>query len=185
MKKNHLIKLAMATHAHGLKGEVVLHLMNPDQENTLLGPGLSVWLFPNNNSRSSKLSALSQEGEQWKIEKIRWGSKILCEFEGIRDRTHIEGLLPLEIYLEREFFPTLDEGEFYLVDLEGAEVFEYESQIKVGTLTSFSDNGAQTILHIQNLKKEEMLLPFIDQFVPEVNVEEKKIWVCLPLYLDA
>ena len=201
MQKKNLIKLARSSQPHGLRGEVSLNLMNPDHEESILKPGLKVWLFPKMDQTHLqkdvsrvKESTLSKEGEQWVIEKMRWGRKVLCLLKGIEDRTHLEKLLPFEIYLEREFFPAPQEGEVYLVDLIGAEVWEFDAREhadfhdsqkkRVGTLKRFAHNGAQIILLIQTDEGEEILLPFIDQFVPLVKESEKKIFVNLPNYLD-
>ena len=89
MKKDDLIKLGFVANPHGIKGEAELRLLNT--EDSVLEDGMTVFLFP-----STAKSKISQVGEEWKIQKIRFGNKVICQFEGIKDRTHLETLLPFE-----------------------------------------------------------------------------------------
>lgn len=178
MKKEELIKLGFAAHPHGLRGEVELRLLNPDPNESVLDDEMKVWLFP-----TSEKSKLNPKGEEWTIAKLRFGNKIICSFEGMKDRTHLETLLPFEFYLDRASFPEIEGDEFYLVDLVDLPVFSPEGE-KLGTLESFSDNGMQYLFDIRLENGEVMTLPYIEQFFPEISVEEKKIIMVLPEYTE-
>ena len=175
MNKEDLIKLAFVAHPHGIKGEAELRLLNPEQ---ILDDGMKVWLYP-----SSQKSKINEQGEEWGIQKIRYGNKTICQFEGVRDRTHLESLIPFEIYLAREDFPELEEEDFYLVDLIGMDVVN-ESGTTVGIVKDFADNGAQYLLDIRLATGEMMTLPFVENFFPDVNVEERKITMIMPEYTE-
>lgn len=178
MKKEELIKLGFAAHPHGLKGEVELRLLNPDPNESVLDDEMKVWLFPSNEK-----SKLNPKGEEWVISKLRFGNKVICSFEGMRDRTHLETLLPFEFYLDRASFPEPEGDEVYLVDLVDLPVFSPEGE-KLGTLESFSDNGMQYLFDIRLMSGEVMTLPYIDKFFPEIDVEEKKIIMIMPEYTE-
>jgi 16S rRNA processing protein RimM len=174
---NSKIKIGFAAHPHGIKGEVELRLTHPDGD-AVLQEGQSLWLYP-----SSPKSRLSANGESWRLLKLRFGNKIIASFEGVRDRTHLEQLLPLEFYLERAAFPETSEGEFYLSDLIGLEVVS-ESGEALGKLEGLSDNGMQHLFEVRLNTGELLTLPYVESFFPEVDVEGGRIVMVMPDYTE-
>lgn len=175
--KDNLIKLGFVANPHGIKGEAELRLFNNDD--SVLEDGTMVFLFP-----SSPKSKISKVGEEWKINKIRFGNKVICQFDGIKDRTHLESLLPFEIYMDREAFPETDEDEIYLVDLIDMDVVNEEGEV-IGKLESFSDNGMQYLLDLRvGPNGEKITLPYVDAFFPKIDMEKKQITVILPEYTE-
>lgn len=175
MNKENLVKIAFVSHPHGIKGEAELRLLNPEQ---ILEEGMKVWLYP-----STLKSKLNSEGEEWSVQKLRYGNKTICHFEGIKDRTHLESLIPFEIYLAREDFPELEEDDFYMIDLVGMIVVN-EAGIELGSVQDFADNGAQYLLELRLTSGEVITLPFVENFFPEVNVEDRKITMIMPEYTE-
>lgn len=178
MKKEELIKIASASHPHGIKGEVELRLLNDNPEESILDDGIKVYLYPFNEK-----SKISSYGEEWTINKIRIGNKVIAQFEGIKDRTHLETILPFEIYLHRDDFPEADEDEVYLVDLVDMKVVSPEGE-ELGELESFSDNGMQYLFNVRMKSGEVVTLPYVDAFFPEIDTENKKIVMVLPEYSE-
>ncbi len=178
MEKDKLIKLGFVAHPHGLKGEAELRLLNTNYEESVLQDGLSVWIFP-----TSSKSKVKEFGEKWVIEKIRFGNKVICQFEGMKDRTHLESFIPFEIYLEREAFPEPEDDEVYLVDLIDMDVVNEEGVV-VGKLESFSDNGMQYLFEVRLNQGEKIVLPYVDSFFPEIDLKNKKITMIMPEYTE-
>jgi 16S rRNA processing protein RimM len=179
MNKDQLIKLAFVANPHGIKGEAEIRLINTNPEESILDDDMKVWLYP-----SSAKSKINPKGEEWLIQKIRFGNKIICQFEGVKDRTHLESLIPFEIYLDRESFPDPDEDEFYLVDLIDMEVVNEEGVV-IGKLESFSDNGMQYLFDIRlEPNGEKMTLPYVDAFFPKIDMEKKQITMIMPEYTE-
>jgi len=178
MEKDKLIKLGFVAHPHGLKGEAELRLLNTNYEESVLQDGLSVWIFP-----SSSKSKVKEFGEKWVIEKIRFGNKVICQFEGMKDRTHLESFIPFEIYLERQAFPEPEDDEVYLVDLIDMDVVNEEGVV-VGKLESFSDNGMQYLFEVRLNQGEKIVLPYVDSFFPEIDFKNKKITMIMPEYTE-
>jgi 16S rRNA processing protein RimM len=172
-----LVKLASVTRPHGIKGEVELNLLN-DIEDSVLDEEMKVWLVP-----SSPKSKLNPKGEEWTILKLRFGNKAICLFEGIKDRTHLETLLPFDLFLSRDQFPEPEENEVYLIDLVDLPVFSPEGK-KLGKLESFSDNGQQYLFEVRLETGEKITLPYVETFFPEVDVEEGRIVMILPEYTE-
>lgn len=178
MEKDQLIKLAFVAHPHGIKGEAEIRLINSNPNESILDDEMKVWLFP-----SSPKSKISQKGEEWTISKIRFGNKVICQFEGIKDRTHLESLIPFEIYLDRASFPETEDDEVYLVDLVDMDVVNEEGVV-VGKLESFSDNGMQYLFDIRMTTGEVMTLPYVDAFFPDIDMETRKITMIMPDYTE-
>lgn len=178
MNKEELIKLAFVAHPHGIKGEAELRLINPNPDESILDDEMKVWLYP-----SSPKSKIKPQGEEWTIQKLRFGNKVICQFEGIKDRTHLETLIPFEIYLKREAFPEPEGDQVYLVDLIGMDVVNEQDEL-VGKIESFSDNGMQYLLDIVLSNGEKLTLPYVDAFFPEINLENRKITVIMPEYTE-
>lgn len=178
MKKEELIKLGYVAHPHGIKGEAELCLLNSNYEESILDDEMKLWLFP-----SSAKSKINPSGEEWRIKKIRFGNKVICQFEGIKDRTHLESLIPFEFYLDRESFPEPEENEVYLVDLIDMDVVSEEGEL-LGKLESFSDNGMQYLFDVRLSSGEKMTLPYVDTFFPEIDMENKKITMIMPDYTE-
>jgi 16S rRNA processing protein RimM len=178
MKKEDLIKLAFVAHPHGIKGEAEVRLMNPNPEESILDDEMKVWLFP-----SSAKSKISPAGEEWTIQKIRFGNKVICQFEGVKDRTHLESLIPFEIYMDRESFPEPEENEVYLVDLVDMDVVD-EDGVKIGRLESFDDNGMQYLFNVRMESGEIVTLPYVEAFFPKIDMEEKQIVMVRPEFTE-
>lgn len=176
-QRKDLIKLAGVTRPHGIKGEAELNLLN-NIEDSILDEEMQVWLIP--TSPKSKLKA---DGEEWTIQKLRFGNKAICLFAGIKDRTHLETLLPFDLYLSRDQFPEPEGDEVYLVDLIEMPVYSPEGE-KLGKLESFSDNGQQYLFDVRLESGERITLPYVDAFFPEIDMENKKIVMILPEYTE-
>lgn len=176
MKKEELIKLGFCAHPHGIKGEAELRLINA--EDSVLEDGLTVFLYP-----SSEKSQLSSYGEEWKILKIRFGNKVIVTFDGVKDRTQLESMIPFEVFLHRDAFPEPEEGQVYLADLVGMEVKDPEGNL-VGKLESFDDNGFQYLFNIRLEIGGILTLPYVDAFFPEIDVESKSITMIPPEYAE-
>lgn len=118
------------------------------------------------------------------VKKFFWqGKTLMLECVGIDNREQAEALKGCEIQLERGVFPTLPPNEFYQIDLLGFEVFS--STHKIGVLTSFIENSAQSVMCIkktqieddQSVRHTEELIPFVSQIVLSVDLEARKIVV--------
>lgn len=177
MKKEDLIKLGFVANPHGIKGEAELRLLNT--EDSVLEDGSRVFLYP-----SSAKSKVSPGGEEWTIQKIRFGNKVICQFEGIKDRTHLESLIPFEIYLDRESFPETDDNEVYLVDLVDMDIVNEEGEV-IGKLEGFSDNGMQYLFDCRvGPRGEKITLPYVDAFFPKIDMEKRQITMIMPDYTE-
>ena len=169
---DNLIKIGYCSSAHGIKGAANfknLHVLGAE-----LFRGDKLHLFPTNEK-----SNLDKNGKVFNLKKINYGHKIMIELDGINNRNELEEILPFEVKIER---PVMEEGEFLIEDLLGFDVLSLKDNKKVGEVTGHYDNGMQQVLEIKG--DTEMDLPFIENFFPEVNLNEKKIIMVVPEIIE-
>lgn len=98
---------------------------------------------------------------------------VIVKFKGIDNINDIERYKGKDLLVTRENALPLEEGEYYLADIIGANVYT-EDGILFGSLEDVIETGANLVYSVQHEGKE-VLLPVIDDCVKEVNVEEKKV----------
>lgn len=110
------------------------------------------------------------------------GDDVVAQLMGVADRNAAEALKGATVRVRRSHFPPLSNDEFYWIDLIGLAVENLQGE-KMGDVADLMDNGAHPILRVVappasgDDKPKEWLIPFVDQFVKNVNQAEKKITV--------
>lgn len=173
-KKLHMVELGSCKRPHGIRGGLSIHLYNPEE--SVLKAGDTFLAMPLEGS------SLPAEGRQFTIEKIQFGNKVTTSLKEVCNRDEIEKLIPFTISVSRESFPEPEDGEIYLSDLEGMEVFDHTSGELIGKLVSFYNNGAQDVWKIEG-SKEVIELPFVDAFFPVVDVPAGRVEINRPEYI--
>ncbi|OUR94884.1 16S rRNA processing protein RimM [Halobacteriovorax marinus] len=177
MKKNELIELGVCGKPHGIKGGFTFVLNNA--EDSVLANGSEITLFP-----SSKASSIEEGGEDFHIKSIAFGNKVIVYLKEVSDRNLVESMIPFTIKMSRENFPEAEEGEFYYSDLIGLEVRDVTTSEVVGKVSDFYDNTAQVVLVIKSPGKEVLELPFVENFFPEVDIENGFMTFIRPEYVE-
>ncbi|MDX8380750.1 MAG: ribosome maturation factor RimM [Ghiorsea sp.] len=107
--------------------------------------------------------------------------RILAKLEGIDHINDAEHLKGLKIFVPEEEVE-VDDDEFLWQDLIGCEVFDQNNQC-LGKVTNLHEFGAQDNLEIQTTEDMEVsgewLLPFIEDVIEDVDVEQGVIHVNL------
>lgn len=112
-----------------------------------------------------------KSGEKYnevKLENIRsQGDWFIIKIENVDDRDQAEKFRAYEVYIDRNDASPLKEGEFYISDAVGAEIYNSKGE-KIGVL---KDILTEYVQYVYVLKTSEgtMLFPA----VPEVFIEEK------------
>lgn len=96
---------------------------------------------------------------------------ILLSFFEKQDINLVEKYKGCDIFIKKDDVHTLSEGVYYFFELQDCSVY-YNNQ-KIGYVSAIED-GYQTVLRIDTADKE-VLIPFVDRFIKEVNVENKRI----------
>jgi len=104
---------------------------------------------------------------------------LLLGFAGITDRNGIEKLRDTLIYCDVDINePGIDEDDFHVLQLIGCTA-QLESGEKVGEVTDVINLPGQDLLAIAG-KDGEILIPFVRQLVPEVDIAAKIVVVVRP-----
>ncbi len=87
-----------------------------------------------------------------------------------------------KLYTDRAHLPATVEDQYYLADLKGLTAM-VDGQA-IGTVDEIYDFGAGTILEIKCKGAPALMLPFTDDFVPQVNIAEGTIDIVMPIEVD-
>lgn len=100
------------------------------------------------------------------------------KFEDVDTEEEAESLLNAELYLPLEFLPELTGNQFYYHEIIGFTAKD-KSFGEIGKITGVNDSTAQALFEI-DFNGQQVLVPIIDQFLEEVDRENKIIHLNLP-----
>ena len=104
---------------------------------------------------------------------------LLLGFDGITDRNGIEKLRNVLIYCEVDINePGIDEDDFHVLQLIGCTA-QLESGESIGEVTDVINLPGQDLLAIAG-ENGEILIPFVRQLVPTVDIAARKVVVVPP-----
>jgi 16S rRNA processing protein RimM len=119
------------------------------------------------------------DGERRRILVARETPKgFLLDLEGVRDRELAGSLRGTELFLDREELDAPDEGEFYVGDLLGLDVYDVTGT-RVGSVVDLFETPAHEVLVVQDDESGQTYVPFTFEHVPSVNPERGRIVVTL------
>ena len=147
--------------AHGIKGQVTVEVRT-DEPETRLAPGAVLVTDP---ATAGPLT----------VADARWHSgRLLLSFRGVTDRTGAEGLRGTLLIAEVDPEQTPeDPEEYYDHQLVGLAVFLADGTA-VGELTSIAHLPAQDLLTVTRPDGTEVLVPFVTEIVPEIDLKQKR-----------
>ena len=128
-----------------------------------------------------ELSSIFVEGEntekqEFQVLKSKQHKNIyIFTLEGIDDMDVAEGLSGLSVFVPSIDFKELQENEFYYHELTGLTVCTERGE-EIGKVDHVLQAG-NDILVVKDNNGKEIMIPFVDELVPEVNLKEKTISV--------
>jgi len=102
----------------------------------------------------------------------------LLAFEEVETRNDAEALRGAKLYIETEELDEDDDEGWYEHELVGLDV-RVGDQV-VGKVSGLHTMPVQDLLVVTDQDGKEVLIPFVEQIVPEVNVGEKYVLVTPP-----
>ncbi len=99
-------------------------------------------------------------------------------FEDVEDRTAAEGLVGQEAFIFEEQLPAVSPGEYYWKDLMGIQVLTFAGEC-IGAVKSIFRTGAHDV-YVVGSGEREVLVPAVDVFIREVDLERRVMTVDLP-----
>lgn len=150
--------------AHGVRGEVAVDVRTDTPELRFV-PG----------------AVFSTEAGQLTVRSTRWhGSRLLVTFEEISDRTAAERLRGVQLVADvPEDERPEDPDEFYDFQLVGLEVRTVGGE-SVGEVSEVVHLPMQELLVVRRDDGGEVLVPFVTEIVPDVDLDNRTITIDPP-----
>jgi 16S rRNA processing protein RimM len=108
----------------------------------------------------------------------RQHGRAVLKLRGIDSMTEAEKLRGAELRIPATEVAPLEEGQFYTFDLKGCSVFAAGGEY-LGIVTDVLDSGGTDILKV-DLDQKEILIPFAESYLKNVDLDNKRIDVDLP-----
>ncbi len=155
------IELGVIARPQGVKGEVRVHVFNPDS--TLLEALAEVFL----------IGGEDEEPVLVEIRSARRGPKaLLMRLEGVSSREDVEALRGYTLCIPRAALPELEDGEYYHADLIGLEAFEGAESI--GKVVDVLDYPSAECLKIE--RPDGFLeVPMLPKWLDRVDIDADKV----------
>ncbi|WP_426990471.1 ribosome maturation factor RimM [Pseudarthrobacter sp. Y6] len=151
------LQVARIGKPHGIRGEVTVQVLT-DAPGDRFVPGTEFVVEP---ASAGPLS----------VESARWNKDILLlAFEGIETRNQAETLRGAKLFIETEELDEDDDEGWYEHELVGLEA-RVGTQV-VGKIAALHTLPVQDLLVVETSDGKEILVPFVEQIVPEVNVAD-------------
>jgi len=159
------LQVARIGKPHGIRGEVTVQVLT-DAPGDRFVPGTRFIVEPASSGPLTVFSA-------------RWNKDILLlAFEEIETRNDAETLRGAKLFIETEHIDEDDDEGWYEHELVGLDVRVADAV--VGKVSGLHTMPVQDLLVVTTDDGKEILIPFVEQIVPEVNVGEKYVLVTPP-----
>lgn len=107
------------------------------------------------------------------------GNTFILKLNNVDDRNASEQLRNFLIQIPEECLPPLPDNEFYIKDLNGSTVFDTDNNEIIGTVEDILTNRAQDVYVVRSKDGLEILIPAVREFVKEIAIDKKSIYVKL------
>ena len=151
--------------AHGLKGEVQIHLLtaHPDHLSIVESVFVKVDESP---------------ATLYTVERSFWnGNKFIFKLNGIDDRNTAEAFRGADVLVTGDSAYLPDADEYFISELIGMDVVDTEGG-QLGRITDVLSYPAHDIYVVKN-KEKEIMVPAVHEYIKEVNVETGTVTITL------
>jgi 16S rRNA processing protein RimM len=150
--------------AHGILGEATIEVRTDDAAERF---AIGVILETESHGNLTVVSARVHNGI------------LLLGFDGVADRNAIEKYRDQLLYADVDIdAPGLDEDDYHVLQLIGCKAYLVDGDL-FGEVTEVLNLPGQDVLSIKT-ESGEVLIPFVHQLVPEVDVKAKRMTVIPP-----
>ncbi len=96
----------------------------------------------------------------------------VLSIEGVSNRNSAERIIGWNLVIPIDSRPNLSNNEYHYFDLIGLEARIGTEKTLIGYVTDLI-KGGNDLLEIELLKGKKVLVPFVKEIVPEINIKEK------------
>jgi 16S rRNA processing protein RimM len=185
MAESSWLEIGTIVAPHGLKGEVRVY-PDTDFPERFENPGTR-WLLRKGATEPEAVELL--EG------RFMPGKGLyVVKLAGLEHINEAEGLRGSKLMVPESDRPTLEEGEYHVLDLQNLEVFHQESGAYIGLLVDIIPAGNDLLvvrrpeetdmlmdeIGTKPKKKPDLLIPFVKEIVPVVDLTQKRVEITPP-----
>jgi 16S rRNA processing protein RimM len=105
--------------------------------------------------------------------------EFLVQLKNIESENHLAPFLESEVWVEKTKLKKIKNKEFELNDLVGFSMIDKKAG-PIGLLAEIQENKFQQLMRIKNTSNKEILIPFVEEFISEINTSNKTIELNLP-----
>lgn len=95
---------------------------------------------------------------------------LLIAFEGYNDPEELSIFRNQSVYIDTKEIPDLPAGDYYHHQLIGLQVIS-ENEQQIGMVVEILVTGANDVLVVQQKDNKEVLLPYVSEYLIEVNLD--------------
>jgi 16S rRNA processing protein RimM len=155
------IKIGQVVNVVGLKGE------------------LKIYHYTDYKERFEEFSKIYLDDTLFQIVGVRYmKDMVILKISGINDRTGAEAQKGKSVSIDKDDIRVLPEDTYYIFDLIGLKVIDENGGI-IGTLCDVIQNSAQDLYEIELENKNKFLLPAVEEFVLNIDMNSKTMTVRL------
>ena len=171
---NEWLIVGLITSPHGINGKVKVKSLS-DFEERFTKPGKR-WIQKekNNPEELELISGFKQPGKE----------SFIVSFKEIKNRSQAENLKGYKILVQSGDMPQLEKEEFHLIQLVNLNVKSLENkQLRVIGKVVNLENEKNNLLVIKLLNNKEVLIPFVKEIVPVVDIKNNFLIIEPPIGL--
>lgn len=153
---------------HGIRGEVRV-ISSTDFEETRFASGSRLAIFKKNEKKPIWVTVSSAR---------RHKNFILLTFEGYNNINEVEGFKEgvLKVTKDQLAEDELEEHEFYYFEIIGSQVISEEGE-PLGEITDILQTGANDVWELTDPRGKKHYIPYIEDVVKEIDIDEKKVTI--------
>ncbi|WP_028569205.1 ribosome maturation factor RimM [Salinispora tropica] len=164
---------------HGIRGEVTVEVRT-DEPETRFAPGSVLRTEPGANVPAHP--GVYRVPGELTVEAARWhqGRVLLVTFEGVLDRNVAEALRGTLVGVDRaDVAPPTDPEEFHDHQLVGLAVVTSAGE-RLGEIARIDHAPAADLLVLRRPGRRDVLIPFVQAIVPEIDLAGGRVVVDPP-----
>lgn len=153
---------------HGIRGEVRV-ISSTDFEENRFSIGSRLAVFKKNDKKPTWVTVTSAR---------RHKNFILLTFEGYDNINLVEPFKEgvLKVTKDQLEDDELKEHEFYYFEIIGSQAVSEEG-IELGEITDILETGANDVWELTDLKGKKHYIPYIEDVVKDIDIDEKKVTI--------
>ncbi|WP_313891288.1 ribosome maturation factor RimM [Psychrobacillus sp.] len=158
-------KVGKIVNTHGIWGEIRV-ISTTDFADERYEVGSELGLFKTDDAKPTIIVKVASHRKHKNFDLLTFeGYGLLKEVEGFRDAV---------LKVSEKYLTELEDNEFYYHEIIGCTVESTEGET-IGTITEILQTGANDVWTVQPEKGKAHYIPYIEDVVKSVDIENKKI----------